>query len=155
MAFDISKLARACEFSLELKSLGTVRCLSLTTDNFSQARTRLNASDVQSLGFVRWLLGEIVRRPVEKTDDEDKGIDGPSLTEDELNSVTDGELEEFAAELIQKNKHLFKTHKGNDLAKAVDESDCNFLVRAFLHHAAEEKAQWERLTQSSFAGAAL
>jgi hypothetical protein len=159
MAFDISKLARACDFSLEMKSLGTVRCLSLTADHFSQARTRLNASDVQSLGFVRWLLGEIVRRPVEKSDDEDKVIDGPSLTEDELNSVTDGELEEFADKLIQKNKYLFKTHKGNDIEKSADESDSNFVVRAFLHHAAEEKAQWERLTQSasasSFAGAAL
>lgn len=148
MALNIRDLARMCEFGLELQSLGTVRCLSLNTDHLSQANKKLASSGVQGIDFVRWLLGEIARRPVEGRSDEGDPIEGASLTTEELSLVTDGELEEFAEKLTQKNRYLLKTHKGSDIERSVDESACGFLVRAFRHHAAEQKAQWERMTQS-------
>jgi hypothetical protein len=148
MAFDISKLARMGEFSMELESLGRVSCLSLTAGHLSQVNKKLGSSDVESHDFVRWLFGEMARRPVEGCPDEADPIKGPSLTAEELKAVTDQEFEEFAGKLIQKNKYLLKTHKGSDIERSVDESACGFLVRAFRHHAAEQKAQWERMTKS-------
>lgn len=147
MALNISELARMGEFSLELQSPGTIRCLSLKTSHISQLQKKLVSSGIQSLDFVRWLLGEIARRPVEGRSDEDDAIEGSSLTEEELNSVTDEILEKFADKLIQKNRYLLKTHKGSDIDRSADESVCEFLVRAFRHYAAEEKVQWERMTK--------
>lgn len=147
MALNIRDLVRMCEFSLELQSLGTVRCISLNADHFSQANKKLASSGVQSLDFVRWVLGEIVRRPVGGRVDEDDAIEGASLTTEELSSVTDEDLEEFADKLTQKNRYLLKTHKGSDIERLVDEPACDFLVRAFRHYAAEQKTQWERMIE--------
>lgn len=154
---DIKKLAKMSEFNLELKSLGRVRCMSLTTTHLSQAKEKLRSSDVGSHNLVRWLLGKMARRHVEGHVNEDDG--GSSLTPEELSSVTNEELEDFAEKLIQKNRYLLKTHKGSDLERLADEAPCDFLVRVFRHYAAEQKTQWERMTEplhkSLFASATL
>lgn len=147
MALNIRDFARMCEFSFELKSLGTVRCPSLNTDHLSQANKKLGASGGQSIDFVRWLFGQMVMRPVEGCSGEADQTEAPRLTTEELSSVTDVELEEFAGKLIQKNRYLLKTHKGSDIELSADEPACDFLVRAFRHHAAEQKAQWELMTE--------
>lgn len=147
MALNLRDLARMCEFNFELASLGTVRCLCLNTEHLSEANKKLTSSVAQSLDIVRWLFGEMARRPIDGRADEADLTDAPSLTAVELDSVTSEELEEFADKLILKNKYLFKTHKSSDIERSVDESACDFLVRAFRHHAAEQKAQWERMTE--------
>ena len=147
MAFDISKLARMGEFSLELKSLGNVRCLSLNTDHLTQANKKLRASGGQSIDLVRWLFGEMSRRPADGGSDDADKTEAPRLTMEELSSVTDAEVEEFADKLTQKNRYILKTHKGRDIERSVDESACDFLARAFRHHAAEQKAQWDRMNE--------
>jgi len=144
---DISKLARVGEFGMELESLGRVSCLSLKAGHLSQGDKKLGAANVESHDFVRWLFGEMARRPSEGRSDEDDPSEGTSLAAEELRSVTDSELEKFADKLIQKNKYLLKTHKGSDIEKSADESACDFLVRAFRHHAAEEKAKWKQMNQ--------
>ena len=146
MAINIKDISRIGEFSLELKSLGTIHCLSLNTNHLSQAQKKLYSSSDPSLDFVRWLFGEIARRPVEVSSDKDDQIEGASLTPEELNSVTDGDIEEFLEKLIQKNRYLLKTHKGSDIERSVDETAYDFLIRAFRHHEAEQKAQWKRMT---------
>lgn len=147
MALNLRDLARMCEFNFELASLGTVRCLCLNANHISQVNKKLGSSGVQSLDVVRWLFGEMARRPVEGRADEVDLTDAPSLAAEELNSVTNEELEEFADKLILKNKYLLKTHKSSDIERSADESACDFLVRAFRHHPAEQKAQWERMTE--------
>lgn len=63
--------------------------------------------------------------------------------------MTDAELEDFSGKLVQQNRGLLlRTHKGRDIEKEVDETACDFLARAFRHYAAEEKAQWKRMTES-------
>jgi len=143
---DIKKLAKMSEFNLELKSLGRVRCMSLTTTHLSQANEKLRSSDVGSHDLVRWSLGKMARRHVEGHVNEDD--EGSSLTPEELSSVTNEELEDFAEKLIQKNRYLLKTHKGSDLERLADETACDFLVRVFRHYAAEQKAQCGRMTES-------
>ena len=145
---NIRDFSRMSEFSLELQSLGTVRCFSLNTDHHSQANKKLSFSSVQHLDFVRWLFGEMARRAFEGVAGEDDPNKGASLATEELRSVTDEDLEEFAEKLIQKNRYLLKTHKSSDIERSADESACNFLIRAFRHHAAEQKTQWEQMTQS-------
>lgn len=149
MAFSIHKFARMNEFSMELNSLGHTICVSLNTTHLSQAEKKLAASDVRSLDFVHWLFSEMVRRPVDEVSEDHDPANNPRFTEKELTALTNTELEEFAEKLIDKNKHLLlKTHKGSDVEKSVDESACDFLVRVFRHYAAEQKAQWKRMTES-------
>ena len=147
------------EFSLELESLGAVNCLSLTTGVISQAYKRLASSDVQHLDFVRWLFGELARRQIDVQPEEADLAGSPGFTIEELSLVKNGELENFADKLIQKNKFLIKTHKKRDIEKLADESASDFLARAFCHHDAEEKAQWKRwsdpLSNSLFASTTL
>lgn len=133
-----------------LNSLGRAICVSLNTTHLSQAEKKLAASDVRSLDFVQWLFGEMARQPIDGVSDEHDPENDPRFTVEELTAVTDAELEEFAERLIDKNKGLLlKTHKGSDVEKSVDESACDFLVRAFHHYGAEQKSQWKRMTQSS------
>ena len=149
MTFDLAKLARMGEFNLELNSLGSAICVSLNTSHLSQADKKLTDSDVQSLDVVRWLFGEMARRPIDEVFDEHDPANNPGFTAEELLSVTNLELEAFAEKLVEKNKHLLlKTHEGSDIGKSVDESACDFHVRAFRHYAAEQKAQWKRMIES-------
>ncbi len=159
MALNLRDLARMCEFSLELKSLGNVRCLCLNTDHLTQANKKLRASGGQSIDFVRWLFAEMTRRPVDGDSDDADKTEAPRLTTEELSSVTDAEVEEFADKLTQKNRYLLKTHKGSDIERLVDETACDFLVRAFRHYAVEQKTQWELMiepvSKSLFASATV
>lgn len=157
MALSINKLARMNEFNMDLNSLGRAICVSLKTSHLSQASKKLAASDVQSLNVVGWLFGEMARRPVDGVTVDNDPTNTPRFAAEELASVTDAELEEFADKLIQKNKYLLlKTHKGSDIEKSVAESACDFLVRAFRHYAVEEKAATKRMmasvSNSIFAG---
>lgn len=137
------------EFSLDLNSLGRAICVSLKTSHLSQVDKKLAASNVQSLDVVRWLFSEMGRRLVDGVTDEHDPANNPRFTAEKLTAVTDAELEEFADKLIQKNKYLLlKTHKGSDIEKSVNESACDFLVRAFRHYAVEEHARLERITKS-------
>lgn len=147
MALNISKLTQMSEFSMELDSLGRIDCLSLTTENLSQANKMLNSPSTQSQNLVRWLLGEIARHANESHANKDDPITGASLSPEELSSVTEGRLEEFADNLIQKNRYLLNTHKGRSIERSPDESACDFLVRAFRHYATEQKEARKRLTE--------
>jgi hypothetical protein len=147
MALDISKFARMNEFSMELDSLVCVDCLSLTAGHLSQAIKKLESPSIRSQDLVRWLFGETARHTDESRATKDEPIAGESLSPEELSSVEDGKLEEFAEKLIQKNRYLLKTHKGEEIERSSDESSCDFLVRVFRHYAAEQKEQWKRLTE--------
>ena len=119
MAFSIKELARQGEFDCDLNSLGRVRCINLRTSHLSEVNEKLVATDVQNLDVVRWLLGEMARRPVEGAINDHDPADDPRFTADELAAVTGAELEAFAEKLIQKNKYLLlKTHEGSDIEKA-------------------------------------
>ncbi len=147
MPLNLRDLARMCEFSFELQSLGVVHCLCLNSNHISQANMKLDSSTTDSSDFVRWLFGELARRRVKKGISEGDSIDKHNFTTTELNSVTNEELEIFATKLIQKNKYLLKTIKSKDIERSIDESANDFLVRAFIHHEAEQKAQWKLVTK--------
>ncbi len=147
MALNIRDLVRMGRFHLELGSLGTVRCTSLSITHLSQVDKKLRALGNRRLDFIRWLFGEMAQRHVEECVDKDDPNEDRSFTIEELNSVTDGELEQFAEKLIQENGYLLDTHKGSDIERSIDESNCDFFIRATRHYAAEQKAQWERITR--------
>jgi len=138
------------EFSMELNSLGRAIFVSLKTTHLSQVDKKLAASDIHSLDVVRWLFGEMARRPVDGLSDEHDPANNPRFTAEQLPSMTDEELDEFAEKLVLKNKYLLlKTHKGSDIEKSIDESACDFLIRAFRHYATEEKATMTRMIAST------
>lgn len=147
MPLNLRDLTRMCEFSFELQSLGVVHCPCLNSNHISQANMKLDSSTTHSSDFVRWLFGELARRHVKKGISEEDSIDKCNFTAAELNSVTNEELETFADKLIQKNKYLLKTIKSKYIERSIDESANDFLVRAFIHHKAEQRAQWKRVTK--------
>lgn len=151
MAFNLHKLARATEFSFSLRSVGLVRCKSLSSDLMSQARYRLKASEAESKEkeLARWLLGEMAKRPTVEDCKESDPIDGESLTSEQLTAVTDNELESFSEKVLQKNKYLVKAHGGEELERVEGQSFCDFLAHAIVHRCAEEKAQIDRIIQSA------
>ena len=150
MELDLADLVRLGEFTLELNSVGRAICVSLDASHLSQADIKISGSDVVSLDVVRWLFGEMARRPVDGVSDAHDPENNPRFTAEELTAVSHAELEEFADKLVQKNKSpllLLETHKGNELGKSGDESACDFLVRAFRHYALEQKERRKRFAQ--------
>ena len=95
MAFDLTTLARAAEFSMSLGSLGLVRCKSLTSSLMSEARQRLKAPDAEGKELARWLLGELAKRPTVQAFKETDPIEGDSLTTEQVASVTESDLCHF------------------------------------------------------------
>lgn len=80
MAFNLGKFARMGEFTMETNTLGKVLCVSLNTNHLSQVGKKLAAADVQSLDVVRWLFGEMARRPVDGASDEHDPDSDPRFT---------------------------------------------------------------------------
>lgn len=156
---DIRKFARVSQFSLELKSLGRIRCLPLTTGLMSEAMKRINASDFRCEDFVRWLLGEMARWPGNENFQDDDPIDGDTLKPKEMAAVSVEDLNVFAEAVVRNNKLLTQTHEGKDLEKLEDQTACEFLVNVFRHYEAEGKKRWDLFsksaTQSLFANSTL
>lgn len=149
MAFNLHKLARAAEFSFDLSSIGLVRCKPLSSDLMSQAWKRIKTSDFESRELARWLLGEMAKRPTVEDFQEADPIEGNSLTTEQLIAVTDQELESFSERLVQKNLYLVRAHEGEELKRVEGQSACDFLAHAIEHRCTEEKAQIDRIIQST------
>lgn len=149
MAFDLEKLARAAEFSFPLRSVGIVRCKSLSDGLMSQALHRLKAPEAEGRELARWLLGEMAKRPSTENFEESDPIEGDSLTSEQLTAVTDQELESFSERLLQINRYLVRAHEGEELKRGEGQSACDFLALAIVHRCAEEKSQIDRIIQSA------
>lgn len=149
MAFNLHKLARAAEFSFDLSSIGLVRCKPLSSDLMSQAWKRIKTSDFESRELTRWLLGEMAKRPTVENFQEADPIEGNSLTTEQLIAVTNQELESFSERLVQKNLYLVRAHEGEELKRVEGQSACDFLAHAIEHRCTEEKAQIDRIIQST------
>ncbi|MGB4927052.1 MAG: hypothetical protein WBP25_11245 [Giesbergeria sp.] len=149
MAFDLHKLARAAEFSMSLGSLGLVRCKSLTSSPMSEARQRFKAPDTDGRELARWLLGELAMRPTVQDFKEADPIEGDSLTAEQVASVTDAELESFSENVLKKNLYLTRAHGSEELLRVEGQSACDFLAQAIVQRGKEEKAQIDRIIQST------
>jgi hypothetical protein len=146
---NLANLSPMDGFDFVLDSLGDVVCVSLKTSHLVQVEKKIAEASGSSLDIVRWLFGEMVRRPLGNAPGTTDQADSPRFTAVEVTAVTDADLAIFADRLIQKNKSLLlKADRGGDLEQAGDESACDFLVRAFRHYAVMQKAQWRHMTQS-------
>ncbi|MDD2684982.1 MAG: hypothetical protein PHY62_02365 [Gallionella sp.] len=145
---DIRDIARMNEFDLEFKSLGTVHCLVLRSDLISQAN-KLSSTVTEHREVVRWLFGEMAVRNIENSANTTDNSEGVGFTPEEINLVSESELEEFADKLVQEYKYLLKTYQGNSIVRTENESACNFFIRAIVHYAVEQKVSREKLIKSA------
>lgn len=145
---DIRDIARMSEFDLEFKSLGTIHCHVLRSDLISQAN-KLSSAGTERRDVVRWLFGKMAVRNFESRTSTAGEGEGIGFTPEEINSVSEMELEEFADKLTQKYGYLLKTYQGKSIDKALSESACDFLIRAIVHYAAEKKASQDRLIKTA------
>lgn len=148
MTFNFDKFIRAAEFSFNLKSVGLVRCKSLSDDILRQARVRIKTPNFESRELVRWLMGELINRPSIENFQESDPIEGDSLTSDQLEAINDQELESFSEQVLQKNRNLVKAHECEELKRVDGQSACDFLTHAIVHRGKEERAQVDRIIQS-------
>jgi hypothetical protein len=132
-------------FELRMQSLGAVYCRHLTATIFSEIDKQLADNNLSSNEFVRWLAKKLIRKSCEGNGED--AADGVAFPDETFAGLSDSDLEEFADEVVKKCGYLQKTRCGKDIQRKSSESAVDFLVRAFRHHAAEQKAQWERMTK--------
>jgi hypothetical protein len=149
MTFNINKLARLTEFSIKLASLGSVIIVSLNFNHLSEMEKKLATNEVKNIYLVRWLFGEMARRPIKGSSCNHDPANNARLDEADLSAVQDDELNAFAEALVQKNNFtLLKQHKYSTIKKVTDESSCDFLIRALQHHVKELRISNTKLTTS-------
>ena len=142
MAIDLAKIAREQEFELETTALGRIRCGTYSINAAIEIEKIIDNEDLTGPAFARALLQTIGRMPPdhETTDEEDKTA--AQLTQEQVDAVTDDELEVFSRAFLARNRYLLKpgstAEEGEpseqsaetaSLEKLTDESDCDFLLR--------------------------
>ena len=116
MAFDISKLKQRHVFSLETESIGAIQCRNLTVGMLSNIQKALKANDLDAVTFARQLLREVghhnTKRAREETEKDPEEINIAALTDEEIQSISDDEIETFSREFIVHNDWLLETYEG-------------------------------------------
>lgn len=162
MAFDLSSISRINNFYFETKALGQVLCGYVSTDMSSHMSKTLNASEVDNAGFIRKLLLLIgIKTGIGDAEDISKVPDKRYADED-INQVTNDELEIFAENFISHNGWLFHDPNGGehkvrtnedgervvsysptniDIPKEDGECYSKYLVRLYRNYFAGQKEQ--------------
>ena len=157
------------DFEFETRSIGTIRCSSLTIGMLSSLERELKNDRIDSLVFTRKMLREIGRHT---EIGEGKGeANSLSLTELNIGSITDEELETFASEFLAHNDWLHTTLEArkHSVSKIRDgekvivrqptqfhsgkietESNSEYLVRILRRHVDEHTLSIRRIVKPFF-----
>lgn len=179
MMFDLKSLSQMHNFDFDSKALGSIRCGSVSYNNQSTLAKMFELPKVNSLEFARQLLRLLCKKIVAFSGQKDSNVQEDCLTDEEINLITDEEIEIFSLKFIAHNGWLLESYKdGNrqvrtnekgetivsltpkiiDLPREEAESGNDYLVRLFRHFFKRESAQLKikpnkamhHLTQSRF-----
>ena len=156
MVFDLKSLSRIHNFDFDSKVLGSVRCGSVSYSNKSTLAKMLELPKVSSLEFARQLLHLLCKKTVAFSGQE------VCLTDEEINLITDEEIETFSLKFIAHNGWLLESYKDGerqvrtnekgetivsftpkiiDLPREEAERSNDYLVHLFRHFFTRESAQ--------------
>ena len=175
MAFDFSKLKHRQDFGLETDSLGTIQCGSLTLGMLSKIEKDLKVNDLDSVVFARQLLREvgchITEREGNEIDNQKHEIENALLADEDIDCISDDEIETFAREFVTHNDWLIKTFEGEkctiatnengenvvsvqatpiDLPKEDSERDSDYLVRVLRRYLDEKTTRIRKMFRPVF-----
>lgn len=104
MALDLSKLERRHDFDLTTQALGPIRCGTLKAKMLSAVEKLLKNTDGDALVFSRLILGMVGRRDINAT--ENLETLESALTDEDVQQITNDEVEIFAQEFVAHNEWL-------------------------------------------------
>lgn len=152
MALDISKLARMHDFYIETKALGKIKCGSTNSNSMSALGAVLKAQDVDGPYFARKLICVVGKKlTVDEVDGEGE-IQEIVVTAEDVEQLSEEEIELFAKEFISHNSWLIQTNNdtGTGIRKSKsgesdncqkenaqrsnDEKSSGYLMRIFEEH---------------------
>ena len=170
MASDISKLFHRENFRIDANSLGTIHCGSLTLGMLSEIQKELKADNIDGVAFTRKLLlkvGQRIREEEKHEDGNDKNeAENAPIVEEEVDRLSDEEIQDFAREFLVHNPWLLQSHKDSetstttneqgqmivsvqptpiDLPREITEQDSDYLVRVLRRYV---DGQTERINRA-------
>lgn len=158
MPLDISKLERMHDFSFITEVFGEVRCGSVSAGALIDLEKTLNETETTGRVFSRKLLGMVGKRATPVGDLKSGEAQWELLSEGEVSSVTDSELEVFSKGFVAHNEWLLQSYAnsremhanesgeatGSDTTKIVNfpkedgESNVDYLLRVFRFYIEEQ-----------------
>lgn len=153
MALDLSKFERRHDFDLVTQALGTIRCGTLKAGMLSTVAKLFKNPDEDAVVLSRQILGMVSIRGAHSTGDAES--EEASLTDEDIQQVTDGEVETFALEFVAHNDWLLHSYddesrqvstneKGEkvvsyspkiaDFPKGENERSSQYLIRVLRHY---------------------
>ena len=153
------------DFDLRTEALGQVHCGSLKDTLRLDLPNAPIMLDADGFDFSRQVLRLVGNKNVNKDNQESLQVRREErLTEEEINQITDAEVEIFAREFIAHNKWLLQSYENGDhrdksnadeldsrtrttidLQQGVDESSANYLVRIYRRYIAEQRKRLKKL----------
>lgn len=170
MAFDLSSLSRANNFFFDTTALGQVLCGFVSVDMSSQLSKTLKEPEVDLSDFIRQLLHLIAKKTATGDAEDISNVPDKKYTVEEINQVTNDELEIFAEIFISHNGWLFHDPNGGerkvrtnedgervvsyapttiDIPKEDGECYSKYLVRLYRNYFAGQKEQTKRLLKAA------
>lgn len=119
MALDLSKFERRHDFDLVTQALGTIRCGTLKAGMLSAVAKLFKNPDEDTVVLSRQILGMVGKRGAYSPGDAES--EEASLTDEDIQHVTDGEVETFALEFVAHNNWLL--HSYDDESRQVSTNE--------------------------------
>ena len=168
----IDRILKMLVFELNTESLGRVRCGDITGVIRDYVIGEFKETEaLDGATFVRGLLSRLGRRIEEGQETSNNTKIGTPLSETDIQSLSDTEIESFAHEIVVHHTWLFKSfetamgsvqteekceHVSSDKRKNVDfpkndgELDSDYLVRVFARYITGYKTEMDRHMNSLF-----
>lgn len=108
MALDLGKFERRHEFDLETQALGTIKCGTLKVGMLSTVAKIFTDQDSDALALSRKILGMVGEREALPTGDAES--QEAALTDEDIQQITDDEVEKFAQGFVAHNDWLLHSY---------------------------------------------
>ncbi|MFZ4859003.1 MAG: Swt1 family HEPN domain-containing protein [Desulfuromonadaceae bacterium] len=166
----MASLSKLCNFDFTTNMLGLLLSGSVNSRIQSLLVKMLDVAEVNSLVFVRQLMRLVCKRSSESQSGDDQNVQYDGLTDEEINQISDEEVEAFAKEFITHNVWLLVSYEDRkrivehnengekvvsyrpkhiDLPKEDAESNCDYLTRVFSHYFALKREKGKKTVETA------
>jgi len=150
MAFDLSEFERRHDFDLATQAIGSIRCGTLKAGMLSVVQKLLQTPNVGALIISRQVLGMVGSKNARATDDAE--TQKVTLTAEDVQQITEDEVETFAGEFVAHNEWLLQSHNDgekqiNAKGKGDNEASSDYLVRVLRLYLDERDRRLKKMLE--------
>ena len=163
---DIKEFGRSRQFELDTESLSTIRCSSPTFKMLISIEKDLNTGSTDNPSFMRKLIRRVSQRIHENASEDTETVEDISLTDADVNNLSNEEIENFAHKFLTHNKWLLEEYESSkttnekgeirlsmerspvDFPKEDGEYDSDYLVRVLRRYFDEQTKRNKLLKQT-------